>query len=185
MTKNELLEAIRSARAELDTLLSELGKERMEEPGAMGEWSAKDMLAHFGEWDRWNFAQLRAAIDGGEPVYVSWSVEYPEDARGNLQEDVRNRLIHDDARKRSVDDVMTKFSTIADAFADWLEGRSDEDVAEPIAFVPSETSQKWYQKASDHPEVPRSLPFWRMAGDQIAHWRLHMTDLERFVRGGR
>lgn len=46
MTKNELLNLLRLARAEWDALLASIDEARMREPGVEGDWSIKDLIAH-------------------------------------------------------------------------------------------------------------------------------------------
>src|SRR5438552_7081604 len=46
MTKPKLLDSLRSARAEWDSLLSQISEERMAQPGVAGDWSVKDIIAH-------------------------------------------------------------------------------------------------------------------------------------------
>jgi len=46
MNKFEIIHAMKEARAEWNALLAQIPEERMTEPGANGEWSVKDVIAH-------------------------------------------------------------------------------------------------------------------------------------------
>ena len=49
-TKGEVLAAIDRERDAWETLLVEVGEARMLEPGAMGDWTFKDLTAHITGW---------------------------------------------------------------------------------------------------------------------------------------
>ncbi len=44
---------VRADRVFWRALVDEVGRERMLEPGPMGEWSFKDLAAHLGAWPPW------------------------------------------------------------------------------------------------------------------------------------
>jgi hypothetical protein len=50
-TKAELIERMRTARADWDAALREVGKERMTQPGVAGEWTVKDVISHMLDYD--------------------------------------------------------------------------------------------------------------------------------------
>ena len=53
VSKNELIEAMESARNILDSLIDQIERSTMTLPGVSGEWSVKDILAHLTAYDRW------------------------------------------------------------------------------------------------------------------------------------
>ena len=59
----DLLAAIEKERGALETLLEPLTPEEMTDPGVVGEWSVKDVLAHLIEWEQmvlgWHATGLR------------------------------------------------------------------------------------------------------------------------------
>lgn len=77
-TKASLLDAIRSERARWDDLLRQIGDQRMTEPGAVGEWSVKDLIAHVAWSEREATEMLERHRMAGSDL---WS----------LSEDERNR----------------------------------------------------------------------------------------------
>ena len=60
-TKGEVLAAIDRERDAWETLLVEVGEARMLEPGAMGEWTFKDLTAHITGWRARALQRLEAA----------------------------------------------------------------------------------------------------------------------------
>ena len=50
--KTTLLDQIRTDRARLEATLGRIPPARLEEPGAMGDWTVKDILAHVTAWER-------------------------------------------------------------------------------------------------------------------------------------
>ena len=46
MTKAEFLDRLRSGRAEWDALIAQIDEAQMTEPGVVGDWSVKDIIAH-------------------------------------------------------------------------------------------------------------------------------------------
>lgn len=51
-TKHQLIETAQAERAALEQLLAELTPEQMTQPNLVGDWSAKDVLAHLIEWEQ-------------------------------------------------------------------------------------------------------------------------------------
>lgn len=49
-TLTDLIAVIRAERAALDAVLARIPAERMSQPGAIGAWSVKDVLAHIAVW---------------------------------------------------------------------------------------------------------------------------------------
>jgi hypothetical protein len=63
-----LLDQIRTDRAKLEDALARVSSTRLEEPGAMGNWTVKDILAHITAWERrlddWLAANQRPPLSG-------------------------------------------------------------------------------------------------------------------------
>lgn len=102
MSKSELLAEIDTARAAWDSLIREVPETRMTEPGAAGDWSVKDVLAHIAVYERWTADQLDAMMRGETEMYVAPDV--PPGANTN-DTDQRNAAYHAVWRGRSLTDV--------------------------------------------------------------------------------
>ena len=66
MKKTELLIWLQEKYQQWETLLDQIGPARMDQPGVIGDWSLKDIVAHLTGWNRWLLARLQAA-GSGEP----------------------------------------------------------------------------------------------------------------------
>ena len=67
ISKQQLLEQFHAARANWEALLAEIGPQRMERAGVMGDWTMKDTIAHLITWWRRAVACLAAAQRGERP----------------------------------------------------------------------------------------------------------------------
>ena len=72
MYKDALFRRVESAWQELQDALSGLSDEAMQEPGAVGEWSVRDLMAHVTTWEEEALKALPVIILGGKlPRYAS------------------------------------------------------------------------------------------------------------------
>jgi uncharacterized damage-inducible protein DinB len=67
--RQELLDDLVVARAELLSAIEGLSEQEMACPGVVGEWSVKDTLAHIAAWDQETRAVIRAFVTQEEPVF--------------------------------------------------------------------------------------------------------------------
>jgi hypothetical protein len=68
MNKAELLANIRAGRLQLDVSLARLSEEQMLVPALHGDWSIKDLVAHFGFWEGRIVTLYRQLSRGVEPA---------------------------------------------------------------------------------------------------------------------
>jgi hypothetical protein len=68
MNKSELLNGLREQYQQWEELLDQIGEARMDQPGVVGDWSIKDIVAHLTGWRRRTVARLQAAQREGEPL---------------------------------------------------------------------------------------------------------------------
>ena len=61
-SKQEWLDRIERGRAAWEELVAQAGEAAMDEPGAMGDWSFKDVAAHLNGWRELTVARLEAAV---------------------------------------------------------------------------------------------------------------------------
>ena len=113
-----LLRRLESAWAALEASYSGLPDARLTEPGVMGDWSVKDILAHVTTWEEEALKHLPLIIEGGRPPrYVTYggidafNARMTEQKRGLSLTEVRRQLV--ETHRRLVDFVR---STSADQF---------------------------------------------------------------------
>jgi hypothetical protein len=64
----QLATLIRTTSMQLELLISQLNVAQMNQPGAVGDWSVKDVLAHIAFWERHAADIVRAAVVGEKPL---------------------------------------------------------------------------------------------------------------------
>lgn len=101
-SKTDLLAAIDEERGALETFLETLTPDQMTEPGLVGEWSAKDVLAHLIEWEQMVLSWYRAGLRGETP-------EMPAPGYKWNQTPELNQMIYEKHRDRALDDVLAQF----------------------------------------------------------------------------
>jgi hypothetical protein len=107
MDKASVLARVESARASFDRQLVEVGETRMEQPGVMGDWSVKDLLAHVMAYDRWTAAQLNAARGGrGASPLEAFGVPEPPPGADSADLDTRNAALRDHYRDAPLADII-------------------------------------------------------------------------------
>ena len=70
-TRESVLSLSRDKYAEFTQAIDALSDAQMMEPGADGDWRARDILAHVGADEMWMAAQLEALLAGEEPTALS------------------------------------------------------------------------------------------------------------------
>src|SRR5205809_1661617 len=100
-SKAALLELIERERGLWDDLVAEIGEDRMLQPGATGDWSFKDVVAHLHGWRIVTLARLAAARDHSEPAASPWPADLDENDEGDV--DKINDWIYHANRDRPLD----------------------------------------------------------------------------------
>src|SRR5438876_3510027 len=67
MDKQQLLKQLEKAWAALKESYAGLSDAQLTEPGVMGEWSVKDILAHVTTWEEEALKYLPLILTGGRP----------------------------------------------------------------------------------------------------------------------
>jgi hypothetical protein len=126
VTKDELLERIRSSKAELDAVLAEIPDDAMIGPHPMGEWSGKDQLAHLAAWHDVLLARMRGIRD--EEV-----LGIDPDRYAAMDTDEVNSFLFERDAGMSLDDARTAFGrTYAEVVA-LVEATDGSVLAAPYA----------------------------------------------------
>ena len=104
MSVAELSALIRATSTRLELLLAQLSVAEMNQPGAVGVWSVKDVLAHLAFWNRYAMNVLHSIARG----------ETPE-------------LGADDETERNNASVVAQYyqRPLAAVIADWQQARED------------------------------------------------------------
>lgn len=101
-SKDQLLKDIYTERRRLEKNLSALSAEDMIQPGVLGTWSVKDILAHLTAWERlfldWYHTGVQGCLPTTAPVGMSQRTI-----------DTLNQKIYEENQWRSLDDILTEF----------------------------------------------------------------------------
>lgn len=101
-TKAALIEQIRVERRRLEKNLDAIPEADMTQPGVIGQWSVKDVLAHLVAWEtmfrNWYAAGLRGEVPEIPAPGLTWG-----------QLDVLNQQIYERYRDHPLDQVLAEF----------------------------------------------------------------------------
>ena len=127
-TQVEAAARIRADRETWRSLVADVGPERMDEPGPMGDWSFREMAGHLAGWRNHRIAQLEAAARG-EPLPPSpWPAELEDD-------DDINDWIRERDRDRSAEDLVADYDESFERLASVIE-RMPEHIATDPGGIP-------------------------------------------------
>ena len=100
--KNQLISESQKEFTALEQLLGKLTNEQMVRPGALGDWSVKDVLAHLLEWQKMCLSWYEEGLRGGNP---------PTPAEGYKwsQLPALNHLIYEKYRYAALEDILAQF----------------------------------------------------------------------------
>jgi Protein of unknown function (DUF1706) len=126
-TKDEVIAAIARERDAWEALLAEVGEDRMLEPGPMGAWTFKDLVAHLPGWRSRSLDRLEAAARGEPEPPPPWPAELETDDEINdwIQAANRDRPLADVLR-----DSRASFARLAEA----VRALPDHDLDDPRRF---------------------------------------------------
>ncbi|MEW6405963.1 MAG: ClbS/DfsB family four-helix bundle protein [Chloroflexota bacterium] len=120
-TKKGLLEAIEVEYKALEQLLAGLSPAHMTEPGVVGEWSVKDVLAHLLEWHHMVLNWHEAGLKGKIPVT-------PAEGFNWAQLPQLNHKIYEKHCDRSLADIQKEFRSSHKKTLNTIQGLSDEEL---------------------------------------------------------
>jgi uncharacterized protein (TIGR03083 family) len=154
MDRATFLATLRAGRAEWEALLAAIPIDRMTEPGAAGDWSVKDVVAHVVWSEREMLGVARAhALVGSE----LW----------RLSQDERNAVVYEENRQRALDVVLGEERQVYAQLVDALEALADEDFDDPSRFA----------------QMPAEWRPWQVfAGSTYGHYEQHLPAMHAWLR---
>jgi uncharacterized protein (TIGR03083 family) len=152
MDKATLLKALIETRAALEALLAQIDEEQMQKPGAAGEWSVKDVIAHIASGESAIVPVLRTHVLAGSV----W----------NLSDDERNEIEYQQNKDRPLNDIVNEERQAYTALLEVVQQLRDEDLNDPHCF--KNMPQEW-------------RPWQLIAGDSFKHYEDHMPSLRDWL----
>jgi len=147
--KTEFLEHIRASRSKLDEVVKSIDPMFMAAPGACGDWSVKDVLAHitWHEQEMFNVV-LNRALAGSD----LWNVSL----------ELRNKTIYEENRDREQKDVLDDYKVVFESMMEVMETLTDEDLLDASHFA----------------EMPSNWKPWEViASNTYEHYDDHLAEL--------
>jgi hypothetical protein len=118
----QLLDVMRAARSDWESLLAEAGDARLTEPGVEGDWSLKDIIAHITYYEKWA-ADNVLALQRGEPR--------PQAEYKGLDMDERNARIYEQLRAKPLARVLQESQASFQRSLEAVQGLHDENLYDP------------------------------------------------------
>src|SRR5687767_1360849 len=153
LTLPELTEQVRSGRAEWESVLARVPRERLTEPGLPGGWTVKDVLAHMTWGMREGIGMMRAKRLVGSELW-------------KLDDDDRNAIVVARSRARPLEEILSDYEQTTTDYLRELAGLSDDELND---------TARW-------PEMPPDWRPWRIIYDP-KHYAHHARDLRDWLEG--
>ncbi len=154
--KAELVAVMQEERQRWEQLLLQVGPARMNLPGASGDWSVKDVVAHLATWESRPVAWLIAVQAGVWPTPPEWPV--------NLNEAQLNDWIYRANRGRSTEDVLEESQQISGRLAELIKATPEDMLLSPGRF-------EWLRDSSLADSIGgNSYEHYREHGDLVRRW---------------
>ena len=154
ISKVELLEAMKTARANWESLLSEVRKEDMLQPGVEGELSVKDIIAHVTWYERETVGMLqkRSLAVGSDLWY--------------LEQEERNAGVYRETSDLSLESVLSESTPLFRQLVEEVEALDEEDLTDPRRFR----------------EMPEDWQPWKViAGNSYEHYPDHIVSIRAWL----
>lgn len=153
MDKATFLETLHTARTEWEALLAEVGEARMLEPGATGEWTVKDVIAHVMWCEREMVGVCEAHALVGSDLW-------------NLTNDESNAIVVAQYRETPLQDVLVEERQVYERLLAALQTLSDEDLNDARRF--RDMPVEW-------------VPWQLIAGNASQHYGDHMPPIRAWL----
>jgi hypothetical protein len=124
-----LIAHIRDVQQRWRRLVAEVDDDRMEQPGAMGDWTFKDVAAHLTGWRRRTVLRLVAATRGDPPPANPWPAEL-----GNEEDDSINAWMQEQHKDRPLAVVLAEADGVYDDMMAAVEALPPDILTDPNRF---------------------------------------------------
>jgi len=123
-TKTQLLNEAQEEYVALESFLAGLTPEEMIQPGALGEWSPKDVLAHLHEWQQMLFRWYEAGLRGETPPIPAEGFKWS-------QLPALNQQIYHQYKNWMLEQVLAAFRASHCRTVEWIQNLSEADLTTP------------------------------------------------------
>ena len=125
MDRQQLLKKLDKAWAAIKESYAGLPDAQLTQPGVMGDWSVKDILAHVTTWEQESLKYLPLIIQGGRPP--RYSTKY-----GGI--DAFNAQMREQKRGLSLADVLRQLDETHRRLIDYVQSAPEEQIRQETRF---------------------------------------------------
>jgi hypothetical protein len=162
-TKDQMLAKIKADKGAWASLAGDVPAGRMAEPGAMGEWSFRDLVSHLLAWRTRTIGRLEAAQAGAPRPANPWPASVTDD-------DPINAWFRDQDGARSADDLLAEYAVSFGRLS-----RAVEALPADAFIAESETSPGYFRWRDTSGEVE---------SDFSGHLQDHADDVRAWLVKG-
>jgi len=130
MTATELIAHMEATRTDMDNALAGLTDAQLTEPGVVGDWTVKDILAHLTAWEVELVTVLGQFGRGQKPRPVPWADEEVE---------ALNAKWHVEYQSRPLERVLEDFEAVRLQTIRQVERLTPADLATPRPWIHGHT----------------------------------------------
>jgi Mycothiol maleylpyruvate isomerase N-terminal domain len=153
MDKSEFLENLQKEHAAWETQLRRVETDQMTQPGVVGDWSVKDLVAHVTWSEREMVGVLEAMTLVGSELWT-------------LSNDERNAITYEQDRHRPLAEVLSEERAIYQRLLELVEGLSEQDLNDPHSF--KDMPEDW-------------IPWMVLRGNTYKHYHEHSQNLRAWL----
>lgn len=128
-SKTEWLERLEQARATWEEIVAEAGDADLDRPGAMGDWSFKDVAAHLNGWRMRTVDRLEAAARDQPPPPAPWPAELSDETDEGTE--AINRWFYEQNRDRPAAEILSESREQFQRMRAAVEAIPEEDLLTP------------------------------------------------------
>jgi hypothetical protein len=180
-TTSNFLRLVDDAYADLAAAIAAIPDETLTIPGTIGDWSARDVIAHIGGDERWMAGQLEALRAGEQPTALScYGSDEPLPAGADLiTQDGRNAWQYERLKSLSLDEVRSMAAESHARLIAVVEAFPDAKLADELTIANLGT-QGWIRRRE---EGEQGWPLWQwLRGVTYQHYADH-TEALRALAG--
>jgi len=147
ISKALALEKLQTERRRLEQNLAQLSENDMLQPGVVGEWSVKDVLAHLADWEQrfldWYAADQRGEVPHPPAPGLTWK-------RQDL--DTLNRRIFEKHHDRPLPEILAEFRDTHERLMATVQAMSEEEIVAPgrFAWIGKQALYSWFIGYTNH-----------------------------------
>ena len=144
-TKEHIIRLLQTERRRLKQNLAGFSTEQMDQPGVIGEWSIKDVLAHLADWEAHMPVWVNAARQGDRVAEIEAGLSW-------TQFDEFNQRIYERHKGQSVDEVLAYFDQVHLGFMEMVDAMPEDEMLERkrYPFLDKGSISDWLSAYAGH-----------------------------------